>query len=105
MIKAFAPRESGGYSRVLLSIFLVGVLPLSACSQGKTAVPRRRVLRPRPHLPKPARNRAEPAAAAPKAEPPTPLVETYVDPRAQKCLENTFPVLGKRAPERGPSTR
>jgi len=91
MIKAFAPRESGGYSWVLLSILLVGTLPLSARSQNtKKQGP------PAAAAPAADAKPADAAAAPKEAELPTPLVETFRDPRVEKCLENTFPVLGKR---------
>jgi hypothetical protein len=92
MIKAFAPRESGGCSWVLLSILLVGLLPGSVWSQGETKK------QAPPAAAAPANPDAKPAepAAAKEDELPTPQVEIFRDPRVEKMLENTFPVLGKR---------
>jgi hypothetical protein len=78
---------------VLLSIILAGILPVTLWAQGPPAAKK--------DAPRPAP--AGPGAAAPAANPPAqnpePLAlpaETYRDPRAEKCLQNSFPVLGKR---------
>jgi hypothetical protein len=93
MIQAFAPRQSGGFSRVLLSIVVVGVLALPVRSQPTTKK------EAAPAGAAGAGGAAAPAAGqnppAENAEPLAPPLETYRDSRAEKCLQNTFPVLGK----------
>jgi hypothetical protein len=85
---------------VLLSIVLVGALGLPVQSQTaakKEAAPAAAAgagagaVAPAPGQKPPAEN----------LEPPAPPVETYRDPRAEKCLPNEFKVLGSR---RGRST-
>jgi hypothetical protein len=84
-----------------VSIVLVGALALPVQSQSQT--PAKKEAAPAPAAAGAAGAGAAAGAAAPgqnppaeKAEPPAPPVETYRDHRAEKCLENTFPVLGKR---------
>ena len=91
MIKAFAPRIFGGCSWVLLSIALVAGFPLVARSQPKPNAPSN----PAEKSAKAAGNADDQPAAA--AEDATPKVETFRDPRAEKMLANTYPVLGKSA--------
>jgi hypothetical protein len=73
---------------VLLSILLVGALAAWARAQeSKKSNPAAAAPAPEAAAPQPA--------GAEKLEPLSAAVETYRDPRAEKCLENTFPVLGK----------
>jgi HEAT repeat protein len=87
---------------VLLSILQAGGLQEPAWSQTTKKAGSPPADAPAPG-PKPPVDAAPGAAAKPAdqpaaaVEPPTPLVEIFRDPRAEKCLANTFPVLGKRA--------
>jgi hypothetical protein len=86
MIKAFAPRESGGCSRVLLSIVLVVGFPLGLRAQ----------FAPEKEEAGAAAKPADPNAAA-EAEKPTPGIEIFRDEHAKNFLPNTFQQLGKPA--------
>jgi hypothetical protein len=99
MIKAFAPRDSTGFSWVLLSIVLLGGLPSVVRAQsGKTEKPAAA-----PNPPAPPAAPAEAAAKPAEPEAPVPGPEIYRDERAKNFLANTFPHLGK--PGRGNDDR
>src|SRR4051812_11578892 len=100
MDKAFAPRETGGCSWVLLSLLLVAGFPVAVQSQ-PTPAP---TPTPKPAgasgfeiepEPKPEGKPAENPEAAAAAADETPKLEIYRDARAEKLLPNTFPALGK----------
>src|SRR4051812_29869307 len=98
MIKAFAPRDSGGCSWVLLSIVLLAGSPVVVRSQ--TPKPAMDafgpVEDPAPKADGDAEKKpVEPPTAAEGAEKPTSQIETFRDERAEKLLPNTFPTLGK----------
>jgi hypothetical protein len=85
---------------VLLSIVLVGALALPVQSQ--TPAKKEKEAAPAAAGAGAAAGKAAAGAAAldqnapaENAGPAAPPVETYRDPRAEKCLPNTFPVLGK----------
>src|SRR4051794_23870914 len=103
MVKAFAPRETGGCSWVLLSLLLVAGLPVAVQSQSSpapspTAKPPGAFADEEPE-PKPTGKPAEnPEAAAAADADEAPKLEIYRDARAEKLLPNTFPALGKFDP-------
>lgn len=86
MMKAFAPRDAGGCSRVLLSIVLMGAFPLVVKAQAGG-----------PPQDAAAQPVDPPAAQAAEGQKPATTVETFRDPRAAKMLENKYPQLGKAA--------
>src|SRR3954471_16401669 len=102
MVKAFAPRENGGCSWVLLSLVLVAGFPVAVRSQptpapSPTTKPARGFdVEPEPK-PEPGAARNPEAAAAAAADE-APKLEVYRDTRAEKLLPNTFPALGKFDP-------
>src|SRR6478752_2698229 len=98
MVKAFAPRETGGCSWVLLSLLLVAGFPVAVQSQSTPApspAPKKTagfdVEEPEPKAEPGAAANAEGAAAATDE---APKLEIYRDARAEKLLPNTFPALG-----------
>src|SRR5262249_44799113 len=107
MIKAFAPRESGGCSRVLLSIVLVSGFPLVVDAQttkaGNPPAPGQTApAAPATKADANANARAHEPNAAPAgagAEQATAQIEILRDAHVQNCMPNTFPQLGKAGNE------
>src|SRR5258708_3313404 len=99
MIKAFAPRDSGGCSWVLLAIVLVPGSPLGVRSQTPTPNNAAPADKPAPEPEGKAADEKEKPAAVTTPETPAPKVETYRDDRAEKLLANNYPALGKPAPQ------
>ncbi|MDQ1423516.1 MAG: hypothetical protein QOD72_1014, partial [Acidimicrobiaceae bacterium] len=97
MIKAFAPRDSGGCSWVLLSIVLVTGFPLVVRSQTPKPNNAAPADKPAPEPEGKAAVEKPPAMTTP--ETPAPKVETYRDDRAEKLLANNYPTLGMPAPQ------
>src|SRR5947208_2677079 len=95
MIKAFAPRDSGGCSWVLLSIVLVTGFPVVVWSQSKPAKTKDASAPTEKRAPNAEGNPPVQPAEVTTPENPAAKVETFRDERAEKLLANTFPTHGK----------